>query len=505
MPNVIGPSFIVTGIAPPDVTRAPMERRRPFWGAVVNFVIEAKERELRKGLDRFGNPMHALAQSTIKRRKSAVGPAHAYAPPLTPAYQRSRTRSLFTAEVNDRATGVICWWMYDEITGASWGEILEHHRTGSARLPVRDVIGLAPGSLARVKQQAAVWWTANLPALPAVPPEYVMWTSPATGRTYRIKVTPGGPRPTGVEPRVVTPLPPSRGQAPLPSETGIPRTQPARYTQVQTFRLGRHTYTLQGGLGVAPPKPPPAFGAAVPAPKPPRPKPVPKPAAKPVLPAVGDAINIKDVPPKLERTARTVWNAIDKVHGDGKLPVISFKEESSSSYLGSLSVNSYGTPIRMQARPDGPHVHMTIAHETGHFLDYGGIPRTKLQLKEERDWRGEDLFKEFFRAIDASDSIRTLRDRQNEEIVKRTMFGATVDTPVDQAYVSYLLQDNEIWARSYAQWIAFRSKEDSLLADYSHVLSRDIHATYPAQWQITDFDVIAEAIDGIFRTLGWLK
>jgi hypothetical protein len=286
MPNVIGPSFTVDRIAPPEVARSPMERRRAFWGAVANFVIEAKERELRQGLDRFGNPMHALAQSTIRRRKSAVGPAHAYAPPLTPAYKLSRTRSLFTADVNERATGVVCWWMYDEITGASWGDILEYHRTGNERLPVRDVIGLTPASLAKIKQQALAWWNAylaGLPAVPAVPPEYVEWVSPATGRTYRIKVTPGGPLPTGVEPGRVTPLPPSRGQAPpLPSETGIPRTMRARYTQVQTFKIGGHTYTLQGGLGVAPPKPPPpAFGVAVPKPKPPKPMPVPKPAPKP--------------------------------------------------------------------------------------------------------------------------------------------------------------------------------------------------------------------------------
>ena len=164
MPNVIGPSFEIGGsIAPPDVARAPVTRRRAFWGAVSVFVIEAKERELRKGVDIYGNPLAALASSTIKHRKSAMGPAHAYAKPLTPAYALSRTRSLFTAEVNDNATGVVCWWLYDAVTGASWGDILEYHRTGSDRLPIRDVIGLSPDSLAKVKRQAAAWWVIGRP------------------------------------------------------------------------------------------------------------------------------------------------------------------------------------------------------------------------------------------------------------------------------------------------------------------------------------------------------
>ena len=174
-----------------------------------------------------------------------MGPAHAYAKPLTPAYALSRTRSLFTCDVNDSATGVICWWLYDAITGASWGEILEHHRTGSARLPIRNVIGLAPASLARVKQQAAAWWARAGAPVPVA-------------------------RPTGVEPGRVTPLPEPgawrRGLPPgtkglewlKPSETGIPRTMPAPYKAVQTFRIGGHTYTLQGGFGLRPPPEPPA-------------------------------------------------------------------------------------------------------------------------------------------------------------------------------------------------------------------------------------------------------
>ena len=499
MPNVIGPSFeIPANIAPPEVSRSSVGRRRAFWGAVAIYVIEAKERELRKGIDVHGNPLRALADFTIKHRKSAMGPAHAYAKPLTPAYGLSRTRSLFTAEVNDSATGVVCWWLYDEITGASWGEILEHHRTGSVRLPIRNVIGLSPASLASVKRQAGSWWTSGRPV-----PVY---------------------RPSGVEPGRVTPLPePGAWRRALPpetkglewlkpSETGIPRAMPAPYQAVQTFRMRGHTYTLQGGLGLRPPpQPPPTFAASVPkpklpkSPKPPKPAPIPTPVPPPAPTAVSAAIEVKNQSPHLTSIATKVLDAIDRVHGDGNLPMIPLLEETHPSYLGSLSVTETGKVIMMNIKRTGNHPHLTMAHETGHFLDYGGIPRTKPTFAEERNWRAEELFNDFFNAIDASESIKTLKARTTQTTVQRIKGTLASTYTLDQKHLEYLLQDNEIWARAYSQWIAYRSGQDDLLADLSHSMSRDFQKIYPTQWTESDFHAIGQAMDEIFRKLGWLK
>ena len=489
MPNVIGPSFEIKGsIAPQEVGRSSVDRRRAFWGAVSVFVIEAKEREIRAGIDIHGNPLAPLAPSTIKNRKSAMGPAHAYAKPLTPAYALSRTRSLFTAEVNDNATGVVCWWLYDAITGASWGEILEYHRTGSDRLPIRDVIGLSPDSLAKVKRQAAAWWISGRPV-----PVY---------------------RPTGVEPGRVRPLPEPgawrRGLPPetkglerlKPSETGIPRTMPAPEKAVQTFRIGGHTYTLQGGLGLKlPPQVPPSFGAAIPKPRPPKPAPAPKPP----VPPVGAAIEIKAESPKVARAAKTVFDAIEQVHGDGNLPTIPFLSNKDQTYLGSLTVTKTGKVIMMETRESGPFIHETIAHETGHFLDYGGIPRTKPTFAEERNWRAEELFKDFFKAVDASESIKTLNLRATQETIRKTEGALTSTYTLDQKHIQYLLQENEIWARAYSQWIAYRSGQPDLLADHEYVRSRGFHKVYPTQWSESDFQPIGQAMDEIFGKLGWLK
>ena len=120
--------------------KAPTPQRRAFWQAASQLVIEAKDLELRQGLDRWGDPLAALSQYTIEHRHSDMGPADPHAPPLQPAHGLSRTRSLFTAKPTSALDGVTCWWQYDEHTGASWGEILRIHRDGGPKLPKRDVI-----------------------------------------------------------------------------------------------------------------------------------------------------------------------------------------------------------------------------------------------------------------------------------------------------------------------------------------------------------------------------
>lgn len=169
MRKVIGPRFTLRGFEPPDVRTSPAKDRKAFWSAVSEFVVDAKEEELRRGLDRHGLPMRSLSRYTIEHRRSAMGPADPFAPPLQPAHGLSRTRSLFTVKPTADSNGVTCWWAYDQHTGASWGEILRHHQRGRRGLPKRDVIGISPQSLATVASQAAHWWAAYQTGLAVQP------------------------------------------------------------------------------------------------------------------------------------------------------------------------------------------------------------------------------------------------------------------------------------------------------------------------------------------------
>lgn len=132
--------------------------RQAFWRAVVGFTLEAKDRELAAGLDRLGDPLTPIAPSTRARgrKRSYTGLGSAGNPPLTPAGALSRTRALLTGRA--LVNSAEFYWTYDTVSGLPWGQMLGWHRAGAGGLPKRDVIGLAPQSLAAVKAQADRWW-----------------------------------------------------------------------------------------------------------------------------------------------------------------------------------------------------------------------------------------------------------------------------------------------------------------------------------------------------------
>jgi hypothetical protein len=155
-------SYRITGVEPSyDAAwaRAPRALRREFWRTVVALGLEVKDRELAAGLDAHGRPMHPLSKYTIEHRKSAMGPADPKAPPLTPAYGLSRTRSLLDGRAHDDYA--LFFWRTDKVTGRQWGQMMGWHRKGGPRLPPRDVIGLSPAGKAEVKRRAWEWWAAR--------------------------------------------------------------------------------------------------------------------------------------------------------------------------------------------------------------------------------------------------------------------------------------------------------------------------------------------------------
>jgi hypothetical protein len=64
----------------------------------------------------------------------------------------------------------------------------------------------------------------------------------------------------------------------------------------------------------------------------------------------------------------------------------------------------------------------------------------------------------------------------------------------------YFLRIHELFARSYAQWVAIRSSDETLLDQVSQSLST-LH--YPEYWGFDDFDPVADALDRIFMELTW--
>lgn len=149
----VSTKFDIAGIEPqndPAWDFAADKLRREFWRVVVRLVKDANEFERARGRDRFGRKLTPISRYTRAHRRSAMGPADPNAPPLTPADGASRTVAYF----DGRAHADHAEFFYRN----GWGKILNFHRIGAGRLPVRDVIGISPASLRKVTGQALAWW-----------------------------------------------------------------------------------------------------------------------------------------------------------------------------------------------------------------------------------------------------------------------------------------------------------------------------------------------------------
>ena len=226
-------------------------------------------------------------------------------------------------------------------------------------------------------------------------------------------------------------------------------------------------------------------------------KPLPKPdkRARPVtLIPRGEAVsNALQAQGYKQVTVRTLA-AIDQVHGDGRLPEIPVKRTASSKYNGQYRFYPGGAPVDIRISSHGQRKELTLAHEIGHFLDNQGVNGDGRNASA-RDHR----FDKWREAVANSKAIQSL--------VKMFDGPNVVEGyPVSKKHIHYLLETHEIWARSYAQYIASRSGDPVMLEQLRSLVGLKSRAKvyYAYQWDEDDFKPIQEAIDDLFIELGWI-
>jgi hypothetical protein len=203
------------------------------------------------------------------------------------------------------------------------------------------------------------------------------------------------------------------------------------------------------------------------------------------------------------KAARKVQEIIDRIHGDGNLPKVSFiRERFRGRIRNAFGVYTHrisdGAPIRIGINTNAPDIEFTAAHEIGHFLDHHGIGSGKFASQE-----GDARMTEWRAAIENSSAVKRLRELQKTRI---GLNPKGVPVAVSQPFLQYLLDPTELWARSYSQYIA-RKSGDPLLAkqlDDSRQVKPD-SLYLPHQWEDSDFGEISRAIDGLLKVLGWIK
>lgn len=174
---------------------------------------------------------------------------------------------------------------------------------------------------------------------------------------------------------------------------------------------------------------------------------------------------------------------------------------------GSINYGTYRAevdkPGGITIAVNGPHRMMTMAHEAGHAFDHLAFGR--LGYHQVSPGRYAPTFytdtkpaalEAWKKAVKNSDSVKRIRARTY------TVGEATYELP--RGTVNYLLDESELFARSYAQYIAKKSGSPRMMAELDGIRGSLNPVRTLTQWSDKDFEPIMQAFDEFFKEQGWL-
>jgi hypothetical protein len=185
--------------------------------------------------------------------------------------------------------------------------------------------------------------------------------------------------------------------------------------------------------------------------------------------------------------------AVDSVHAfPDHMPTVPIRAIRGRAHVGWYRTLPDGSPLDILISRDGDDPGFTLLHELGHLLDHQGLGSTPGECAsasdELDDWRA---------AVDASEAVHDLGEMNaRSPILIPTSVGAVV--ALDPEDFEYLLRPEELFARSYSQWIASKGVSETLLQE----LEATRRMLYPEQWSEEDFTPIGESLE---RLLGRLR
>jgi hypothetical protein len=180
-------------------------------------------------------------------------------------------------------------------------------------------------------------------------------------------------------------------------------------------------------------------------------------------------------------------DAVDRVHKDGTLPLITIQLVTPSKF----GLQGGFDPItnRISVASSALDLTSTCWHELGHALDEYGIARHTAPASS-----FDPVLDGWRRAVSQS-------QRYAEWIAIRRL----ATNAQFQQHMIYATSASELWARSYAQYIATRTNDSAVLAHFAQLeVDIGLPLALHYQWEVVDFVEIANEIDALFRYLGWL-
>ena len=181
-------------------------------------------------------------------------------------------------------------------------------------------------------------------------------------------------------------------------------------------------------------------------------------------------------------------------HSDGTLapiPVVYGSKRALRSALGIFeSRNGQTHQILLAKQASSADVQLTFFHELGHFLSF----RAKEGFSPV--W-ANGTFSPIISALRESPSVQRILARREEIRGKR-------DYATGFRYYTYLLRNEELFARAYAQYTITKSGDAALKAALAKV-QKPATDVMPSQWTNEEFVAISALFDEIFTKIGWIK
>ena len=242
--------------------------------------------------------------------------------------------------------------------------------------------------------------------------------------------------------------------------------------------------------------------------------------ARPVTPAgvpVSLAADLRATG-KVKKAIEAALQAIDEVHGDGTLDPLPFLRGAGKKELGLYKSTPSGVALNITVGANNPIQHLTTAHEVGHWLDDQAIgvairsPRVTMAAHKDPTKAAslQQAIDQYWNAVTATKTYKYLDGlwAPGKTVpVKIPVYGPTgvvdkiFNEDIDRYYLRYLTSREELWARTYAQYIATRSSNVKMKAELLTTLESS--KNYPQQWEENEFKPVAKAIDAIMAVLGW--
>jgi SPP1 gp7 family putative phage head morphogenesis protein len=183
---------------------------------------------------------------------------------------------------------------------------------------------------------------------------------------------------------------------------------------------------------------------------------------------------------KAARMLQDSMAVIDQVHDDGELPRIILDDKAGRGANGVFIHTRGGEPLRIGIRANSPHPELTFAHEVGHFIDHQVLGIRGAFASDQHP-----TLQAWFDAVSKSDAYKNLGE-----------------SGLKKQHREYYLSRRELWARSYAQYIAEKSGNAAMLDGLKKITGGN---SLPyRQWTTEDFAPIKKAMDELLQSKGWL-